>query len=52
MRKIITILIEVPFCEKNETSSKRFLEKFHELTNDLCKIKIKWITKKIRNLFR
>ena len=45
------ILIEVPYCEKNETSSKRFLKKFHELTNDLFEIKIKWITKKMRDLF-
>ena len=46
------ILIEVPYCEKNKTSSKRFLKKFQELTNDLYEIKIKWITKKMRNLFR
>ena len=46
------ILIEVPYCEKNETSSKRFLKKFHDLTNDLYEIEIRWITKKIRNLFR
>ena len=46
------ILIEVPYCEKNETFSKHFLRKFHELTNDLYEIKIKWITKKMRNLFR
>ena len=46
------ILIEVPHCEKNETSSKRFLKKFHELTNDSYEIKIKLITKKMRNLFR
>ena len=45
-------MIEVPYCEKNETSSKRFLKKFHELTNDLFEIKIKWITKKMGDLFR
>ena len=44
------ILIAVPYCKKNETSSKRFLKKFHELTNDLHEIKIIWITKKMRNL--
>ena len=42
------IFIEVPYCEKNETSSKRFLKKFY----DLFEIKIKWIIKEIRNLFR
>ena len=52
MRKMITfyrlfeikkqvILIEVPYWEKNETSSRRFLKKFNELTNDLYEIKIK-----------
>ena len=46
------ILTEAPYCEKNETSSKRFLKKFHSLTNDFYEIKIKWITKKTRNLFR
>ena len=46
------ILIETPNCEKNETSSKRFLKNFHDLTNDLYEMKIKWITKKMRNLFR
>ena len=45
------ILIVIPYCEKNETSSRRFLKKFHELTNDLHEIKIKWITEKMRNLF-
>ena len=45
------ILIEFLYYEKNETSSKPFLKKFHELNNDLYEIKIKWITKEIRNLF-
>ena len=35
--------------KKNGTISQRFLKKFHELTNDLYE---KWITKKMRNLFR
>ena len=41
------ILIEVPYCKKSETTSKRFLKKFHELTNDLYEVKIKWTTKKL-----
>ena len=41
------ILIEVPYCEKNEAYSKRFLKKFEELTNDLYEMKIKWITKDV-----
>ena len=44
------ILTEVSYCE-NETYSKHFLKKFHELNNNLCEIKTKWITKKMRNLF-
>ena len=35
------ILIEVLYCEKNETSSKRFLQKFYNLTYDLYEIKTK-----------
>ena len=46
------ILIEVLYCKTKETSSKCFLKKFHELTNDLHEIKIKWITKKMKNIFR
>ena len=33
------ILIETPNCEKNETSSKRFLKNIHNLTNDLYEMK-------------
>ena len=33
------ILIETPNCEKSETSSKRFLKNFHNLTNDLYEMK-------------
>ena len=33
------ILIETPNCEKNETSSKRFLKNFHNLTNDYYEMK-------------
>lgn len=45
-------LIKVPYCEKSETSYKRFTKKFHELINNLYEIKIKWFTKKMRNLLR
>ena len=30
--------------------SKRFLKKFHVLTNDLYEIKLEWINTKMRNL--
>ena len=44
-------MIDVPYCEKDETS-KPFFKKFHELANDLCEIKIKWINKMMRKLCR
>ena len=43
------ILIEVPYCEKNETSSKCFLKTFHEPSNNFYETQIKWIIKKMRN---
>ena len=46
------IYTEVLYCKKNDTSSKRFLNKFHEISNYLYEIKIKWIHQKIRNVFR
>ena len=45
------IPIEVLYCEENKTASKCFLQKFQELTNGLYEIKMKWITKKMRNMF-
>ena len=35
------ILVDVANCEKSKTSSKCFLKKFNELSNDLHEIKIK-----------
>ena len=46
------ILVEIPYCEKNETSSKSFLNKVDEIIDDSCEIKVKQITKKTKNLFR
>ena len=34
------ILTDVSFCEKNQFCSTGFLEKFHELANDLHEIKM------------
>ena len=50
-KKMQIILIKVPYCEKNETSSKAFLKEFHEGTNDLYESKVKWIAKMMRNQF-
>ena len=46
------IWIEIPFCEENEKVSKRFLNKFHDFTQNRFKVLIKWITKKVKNLFK
>ena len=37
---------------RNETLSKRFIKKFHELTNNSYAIRIKWITKKMEQSFK
>ena len=46
------VLAEIPYCPKNETLSKRFIKKFHEFTNNSHETKIKWITKKVKQLFK
>ena len=45
------LLIDIPFCEKNESKSKDFIKKFHHFTNGKYRISIKWITKKVKSLF-
>ena len=44
--------MEIPFCESNELLSKRFLTKLKSFTNDKVDFAIKWVTKKVRQLFR
>ena len=44
-------MFEFPYCPKNEIKSKPFMSKFHEFTNNEFETSIKWITKKIKNLF-
>lgn len=46
------IKIEIPYCEKNEEISSKFLEKFKAFTNNRYNVSIKWNTKKVRNLFK
>jgi len=45
------ILIEVPYCEKNEAVSKQFIKKFNKFTNCKYDIRIKWLTRKVKTLF-
>ena len=47
-----TVLVEIPYCLKNESSSKQFIKKFDILTNDTFAAPIKWLTKKVKTLFR
>ena len=46
------VLVEIPFCLKNEISSKHFIKKFNNFTNNTFDVRIKWLTQKVKNLFR
>ena len=48
----LVIIAEVPFCTKNEVSSKQFMRKFHNFTGSKFDLPIKWITKKTKTLFK
>ena len=45
------IMFEFPYFSQDEIKAKSFLSKFHEFTNNKFETSIKWITKKIKNLF-
>ena len=45
------MLIELPFCAKNENTSKRFLTKLRHFTKDRYEFAIKWRTRKVRSMF-
>ena len=46
-----SLFLELPYCPENEILAKDIIKKIHEFTNNEFKIIVKWITKKIRNLF-
>ena len=46
------ILTEIPYCDKNEVASKQFIKKFNKFTNDKYDIRIKWLTGKMKTLFK
>ena len=48
------LLIEVPYCEINETTSKHFIKKFHQFISEKYDVAIKWIKieSNALNLFR
>ena len=45
------LLVKIPFCIKNETTSKHFIKKLSHFTNNKYDIRIQWQTKKIKQLF-
>ena len=46
------VLAEILYCPRNETLSKLFIKRLHEFTNNSYEIRIKWITKKVKQLFK
>ena len=46
------ILVEILCCEENEHASKHFIKKFEAFTNHRYSIAIKWITRKVKSLFK
>ena len=46
-----TVLIRLPYCESNETDTKKFMDRLEAFTNCKYIFKIIWNTKKIRSLF-
>ena len=46
------VLVETPFCLKNEISSKHFIKKFNKFTKNTFAVRIKWLTQKVKNLIR
>ena len=47
-----TVLVEIPYCLKNESSSKQFIKKFDKFTNNMFDVRIKCLTKKVKTLFK
>ena len=43
--------MKFPFCDRNESKSTDFIQKFHEFTYNKLKMSIKWITKKVVKFF-
>ena len=45
------IIVEIRYCELNETKSKHFLKKLRKVTNKNFRILITWKTRNIRSFF-
>ena len=46
------ILVKILYCEQNENASKHFIKKFEAFTNHRYRIAIKWITRRVKSLFK
>ena len=46
------IIKEVPFCTKNEVSSKEVMQTFHNFTGSKFDLRITWITRKTKTPFK
>ena len=46
------VLVDIPYCPKNEEFSKPFMEKFDVFTDNKYNIHVKWMTKKVTQLFK
>ena len=46
------VLAEILYHPRNETLSKCFMKKFHELINNSYEIRRKWMIKKVKQLFK
>ena len=46
------VLVEIPYCLKNEILSKQIIKKFDQFTNDTFDVEIKWLIKKVKTLFK
>ena len=46
------VLVDIPYYSKNEEFSKRFMKKFEVFTDKNYDIRIKWITEKVKQLFK
>ena len=44
------VLVDISYCPKNEEFLKRFIKKFDIFTDNKYDIRIKWITKKVKQL--
>ena len=45
------LFFKLPFCFQNERIVRKFIKLFHQHTNNMFDMRIKWLTRKVRSLF-